>query len=255
MEEQFPQGIRLQKWIAQAGVASRRSAEEMIRAGRVRVNGAVVRDLGVRVDPERDEVRVDGEIRGRRGPQVTVLFHKPGRCVTTLHDPEGRRTVADFVRGLPVRVFPVGRLDYDATGLLVLTSDGELAHRLQHPRYGVAKSYEVKLKGRPHAAALATLRTGVELEEGRTAPAEVAVIKRLAAATWVSLVLHQGWYRQIKRMCAAVGHPVLKIKRVAYGPLRLGSLPQGTYRLLTAKEREALWLAVGGEAAAAPRGR
>jgi 23S rRNA pseudouridine2605 synthase len=235
------EGIRLQKVIAEAGVASRRAAEEMIRTGRVQVNGRIVVEQGLRVDPEQDEIKVDGTILSRPESKVYLLFYKPGGCVTTVSDPQGRRTVLDLIDGVDARVFPVGRLDYDAEGLLVLTNDGFLANRLQHPRYGVPKIYEVKVKGRPDERALARLRQGVVLEEGRTAPAEVSVLRLLPKAAWLRIVLHQGWNRQIKRMGEAVGYPVSKIRRVGYGPLEPGELKPGAFRPLTPREVRKLY--------------
>jgi 23S rRNA pseudouridine2605 synthase len=234
------EGIRLQKAIAQAGLMSRRAAEESIREGRVVVNGKVVTEMGVRVSPERDEIEVDRKRIFLREAKAYFLLYKPRGCVTTAIDPRGRKTVLDFLPEREVRVFPVGRLDYDAEGLLILTNDGMLAHRLQHPRYGIAKVYEVKVKGHPGDEALKRLRTGVILEEGRTAPAEVETIRRAQDNTWLRIVLHQGWNRQIKRMGDAVGHPVLKIKRSGYGPLRLGGLKPGEFRPLVAREVELL---------------
>jgi 23S rRNA pseudouridine2605 synthase len=234
-------GIRLQKVLAQAGVASRRAAEEMIRQGRVIVNGEVVTELGHRVDPDRDQILVDRQSITTGQKKVYLLFYKPRLCVTTLSDPQGRKTVMDFIPDAEVRLFPVGRLDYDAEGLLLLTNDGELGNRLQHPRYGVSKTYEVKVKGHPDPSALDRLRTGVVLEEGKTGPSEVSVIRLLPNAAWMRIVLHQGWNRQIKRMGEAVGHPVLKIKRVAYGPLTLGKLQPGASRPLTALEVQKLY--------------
>jgi 23S rRNA pseudouridine2605 synthase len=234
-------GVRLQKVIAQAGLASRRAAEEMIRQGRVAVNGRVVTALGYCVDPRRDEVVVDGKTISIAEKKVYLLFYKPKLCVTTLKDPQGRQTVIDLIPDFGVRLFPVGRLDYDAEGLLLLTNDGLLGNRLQHPRYGVAKTYEVKVQGRPDAEVLNRLRSGIVLEEGKTAPAEVSILRLLPKAGWLRIVLHQGWYRQIKRMGEAVGHPVLKIKRVAYGPLTLGKLMPGAFRTLSSKEVRRLY--------------
>ncbi len=229
-------GIRLQKVIARAGLASRRAAEEMIREGRVAVNGEVIRELGVRVDPRLDEVRVDARPLPVAAEEAYLLFYKPRQCVTTLKDPQGRRTVADFVPLDKMRLFPVGRLDYDAEGLLLLTNNGPLAHRLQHPRYGVRKTYEVKVKGQPDERALHKLRSGILLKEGVTGRAEVTVLRVLPTSSWLQIVLHQGWYRQLKRMGEAVGHPVLKIKRTGYGFLQAGSLTPGASRPLTAAE-------------------
>jgi 23S rRNA pseudouridine2605 synthase len=237
--------IRLQKVIARAGVASRRAAEEMIRQGRVQVNGRVVTEMGLRVEPGRDEVRVDGKAVGDGKSRLHLLVNKPRNCVTTTRDPQGRKTVLDLVGKQGTRIFPVGRLDFDAEGLLLLTNDGELAHRLQHPSYGVRKEYEVKVRGVPREETLERLRSGIELEEGTTAPAEVERIRRVEGGAWLRIVLHQGWNRQIKRMGEAVGHPVLKIRRVGYGPLRLRDLPAGRYRRLTPREADSLYRAVG----------
>lgn len=231
-----PIGVRLQKVMAQAGVASRRGAEEIIRQGRVAVNGKVVTELGFRVDPQKDEIRLDQEIISAEEAKLYLLFYKPKHCVTTTYDPQGRRTVFAFLPDFGIRIFPVGRLDYDSEGLLLLTNDGLLANRLQHPRYGVPKTYEVKVWGRPNDRALDRLRKGVLLEEGKTAPSQVDVLKLLPRATWLRMVLHQGWNRQIRRMGEAVGHPVIKIKRVGYGPLQPGRLEPGNFRPLDPDE-------------------
>ncbi len=227
--------VRLQKFLAQAGVGSRRAAEELIRQGRVEINGATA-ELGSRVDPLRDDVKLDGAPLSLQARKVVLAFHKPRNCITTAHDPQGRTTIFDLLPDLGVRIFAVGRLDYDAEGLLLLTNDGELGNRLLHPRYGISKLYEVKVKGHPNVNALERLRSGVVLEEGTTAPALVEVIRELPKASWLEITLHQGWNRQLKRMGEAVGHPVLKIKRVAYGPLHLGSLKPGEYRELNGDE-------------------
>ncbi|SPF46333.1 Uncharacterized RNA pseudouridine synthase aq_1464 [Syntrophobacter sp. SbD1] len=223
--------MRLQKFLAQAGVSSRRAAEELIGQGRVDVNGEKAA-IGCSVDPLNDRIRLDGKPVSLQEKRVLVVFNKPGGCVTTVSDPQGRRTVLDFLPDFGQRIFPVGRLDYDAEGLLLLTNDGELANRLLHPRYGISKVYDVKIKGHPDKKALQQLRTGIRMEEGVTAPAEVEVIRELPNAAWLRITLHQGWNRQIKRMCMAVGHPVLKIRRIAYGPVRIGRLATGQHRLL-----------------------
>lgn len=228
--------VRLHKYIAQAGLASRRTAERWILEGRVSVNGAVITALGTTVDPDRDDVRVDGRrvppVRGRE----VLLLHKPRFCLTTVKDPQGRPTVMDYLQGLSVRVYPVGRLDWDASGALLLTNDGELANRLMHPAYGIEKVYQVQVQGVPTAEQLAQLRRGVPLEEGVTAPAAVRLVRRAQTSAWLEIRLHQGWYRQIKRMGEAVGLPVLQIHRTAYGPISLGTLPAGRWRRLTERE-------------------
>ncbi len=238
-------GVRLQKVLAQAGLGSRRTAEEIIRQGRVAVNGSIVRELGTRVRPETDDIRVDDAPIGLESRKAVLLFNKPGNCVTTLRDPQGRKTVMDYLPPLGIRLFPVGRLDYDAEGLLLLTNDGLLAHRLQHPRHGVSKIYEVKVRGIPGEEALIRLRSGVPLARGVTAPAQVSVLRHSSKTSWLKMVLHQGWYRQIKQMGEAVGHPVLKIRRVGYGPLRLGDLKPATFRYLTSKETRRLYGMLG----------
>ncbi|SPJ13656.1 Uncharacterized RNA pseudouridine synthase aq_1464 [Syntrophobacter sp. SbD2] len=227
--------MRLQKFLAQAGIASRRAAEELIRQGRVEVNGGKAQ-LGLSVDPLKDLVSLDGKPVTLRTNRIVLAFYKPSGCVTTASDPQGRRTVLDFFPDFEERIFPVGRLDYDAEGLLLLTNDGELANRLLHPRYGISKVYDVKIKGHPDKKAIEQLRSGVRIEEGVTAPAEVEIIRELPNAAWLRITLHQGWNRQIKRMGLAVGHPVLKIRRIAYGPVRLGTLSPGRRRLLRLDE-------------------
>lgn len=233
--------IRLQKILSQAGVASRRAAEEMIRQGRVTVNGEVVTEMGSGADPDTDRIRVDGNPVVPAARKVYLLLNKPAGCVTTFRDPQGRKTVFDFIPEAGERVFPVGRLDYDAEGLLILTNDGYLANRLQHPRYGVSKVYEVKVAGTPDERALGKLRNGVRLKEGVTSPAEVEIIGCLPNSCWLRITIHQGWYRQIKRMGEAVGHPVQKIKRIAYGPLVLGNVKPGASRALSQQEVRALY--------------
>jgi 23S rRNA pseudouridine2605 synthase len=236
---------RLQKILSAAGITSRRAAENLILEGRVSVNGQVVRELGSKAVLGRDEIRVDGKVVEPEVERVVVALFKPRRCVTTLHDPQGRTTVADVVGNLPVRVYPVGRLDYDADGLLLLTNDGELAHRLQHPRYKVAKTYLVKVRGRPGEEALARLQQGVDLEDGTTAPAELKVVGDGDMATWLSLTLREGRKHQVKRMCAAVGHPASKLRRTKMGPIDLGTLRSGESRRLKSREVRALRKAVG----------
>ena len=234
-EQQAAGAMRLQKFLAQAGVASRRAAEQLIRQGRVEVNGHPA-EIGESVDPSRDRVRLDGKPVALGSRRVLIAFNKPSGCVTTASDPQGRKTVMDFLPDFGARIFPVGRLDYDAEGLLLLTNDGELANRLLHPRYGVSKVYDVKIKGHPDRKTIEELRNGVRIEEGVTAPAQVEVLRRLPGSAWIRLTLHQGWNRQIKRMGLAVGHPVLKIRRIAYGPVDLGRLPTGEHRRLSLDE-------------------
>ena len=236
----------MQKILARAGLASRRGAEKLIKAGRVSVNGQVVENLGAKADPVKDLIEVDGSPVGRSEEPAYYLFYKPAGYLTTMTDPQGRPTVARFLADLPVRAFPVGRLDWDAEGLLILTNDGELANHLMHPRYHVPKTYRVKVQGHPSPEALARL-TGGELLIGDkpAAPAEVEVIKRGPDRTWLLLTISEGRHRQVKRMCSRIGHPVMKLKRVAYGPLSLGRMSPGDFRPLTKTEIQALKKAAG----------
>ncbi len=232
--------VRLQKVIADAGVTSRRKAEDLMRQGRVTVNGKVIRELGTRVDPGRDHVKVDGRRVNTALPHVYLMLNKPLRYLSALSDPHGRPTVAELLPGVGLRVFPVGRLDYDAEGLLLLTNHGELAQALLHPRYHVPKTYLVKLKGVLSEEEIKALEHGVDLEDGRTAPARVQKVRKAEQNSWVELTIHEGRQHQVKRMLEAVGHPVLKLQRVRFGPLALGDLPSGEYRYLTDREANAL---------------
>ena len=229
--------MRLNAFLARAGVASRRRADELIRAGRVRVNGEPGQ-LNTVVG-RHDVVEVDGA-RVERQPLAYVLLNKPPGVVTTASDPQGRRTVVDLVPTEP-RVVPVGRLDADTTGALLLTNDGELAHRLAHPRYGVPKVYEAEVEGSPSDDVIARLRDGVELEDGLSAPAGV---RRLGRGR-LELTLHEGRKHQVKRMCESVGHPVRRLRRVRYAELDLAGLEPGGWRELTPEEVAALKAAVG----------
>lgn len=236
---------RLQKFLSRAGIASRRGAEEMIRAGRVRVNGLVVTEMGVRVDPARDVVQVDGRRVQAEAVPLTVMLHKPYGYISSRRDPQGRRVVMELLpESLRGRLYPVGRLDYEATGLLLLTSDGELAHRLMHPSRQVPRTYRVTVSGKVSQEALRQLRAGVELN-GRRVAAGVAVKKREEGKTVLEISVWEGRYHLVKRLLEQVGHPVLKLKRLAFGPLRLGRLARGAYRPLTAAELAAVMAEVG----------
>ena len=240
---------RLQKVMAEAGVASRRACEELIRQGRVQVNGQVVTELGTRVDPNQDEIRVDGAPISSPVEKVYLILNKPPGYISTVRDPWGRPTVLDLIPHQE-RLYPVGRLDAESEGLLLLTNDGGLTHRLTHPRYEHDKEYLALVKGRPQDAVLSQLRQGVGLEEGRTAPARVSTVSRKEkldtppGTTWLRIVIHEGKKRQIRRMCAAVGHPVQRLIRVRMGPIELGDLPVGEYRPLSAKEVRRLRLPI-----------
>lgn len=221
---------RIQKVLAAAGVASRRAIEEMVAGGRITVNGQPAR-LGQRIDPDRDKVEVDGSPVGLRADLVYYLLNKPPGVVTTASDPQGRPTVVEIVPSDP-RVFPVGRLDADSEGLLLLTNDGELTHRLTHPSFGVDKEYLVQVEGRPSRGALRRLREGVGLDDG----AARAVAVSLPEPSVIRIVVHEGRNRLVRRMCAAIGHPVIRLVRTRIGPLADRKLPPGKWRELSQSE-------------------
>ena len=241
--------MRLQKAMADAGVASRRSAEEMIRTGRVTINGETVSAMGIKVDPEKDHIKVDGRHIKPPAPKAYVILNKPKDVLTTLarSETDDRLTIEPFLRGVNRRVFPVGRLDYDTEGLLLLTNDGELGERLLHPRYHVPKTYLTKIKGTLQEEEIRQLETGVRLQEGVTLPSHVKKIRKVQENSWIELTIFEGRTHQVKRMLESVGHPVLKLKRLRFGPLSLGGLPAGEYRFLTDPEIHRLK-----EAAASP---
>jgi 23S rRNA pseudouridine2605 synthase len=242
-------GERLQKYLARAGVASRRHAEELIRAGAVSVNGDVVRELGTRVDPERDVVRVRGQVVRPSAEHLYILLNKPTDSVTTSSDTHGRRTVLDLLPDAwrAARVYPVGRLDRDTEGLLLLTNDGELALRLAHPRYALPKEYRALVAGRPNAEAIARLARGIFLpgEARPTTPARIWIERPAGRETWMGMELHEGRNRQVRRMFDAIGHPALELKRIRVGPLTLVGLAPGAARQLADDELAALRRAVG----------
>jgi len=237
---------RLQKVIAGAGVASRRKAEELIREGRVAVNGVVIKDMGRKVNPNKDKIRVNGRFLPPPPEKRYLLFHKPPGMVTSMRDPEGRADLGKSLQqfGEKERVFPVGRLDYNSSGLLLLTNDGEMANRLLHPRFEISKVYQVKVSGIPGEKTLSVLRQGIKLEDGMATALSVRIMKLLGRKAWLEIEVHEGRNRIVRRMCEAVGHPVEKLKRVRIGPLSLGSLPPGAMRPLLPKEIKELKRAV-----------
>jgi 23S rRNA pseudouridine2605 synthase len=249
---------RLQKIIAAAGVASRRKAEELISGGLVQVNGTTVTELGSKADPEHDHIRVNGKLLHGAQRHVYLLLNKPKGYVTTAHDPEGRPTVMNLIRGVGARVYPVGRLDYASEGILLMTNDGDLAHKLMKAASHVAKTYVVKVSGKPSEDALDKLRGGLSIatDEGkrvRTAPAQIRIV-RDAANPWYEVTLIEGRNRQIRRMFEEVGHHVEKIKRVKFGPLAL-DVPPGEFRRLSPQEVDRLKTAASGKVTAAPKPR
>jgi len=232
---------RLQKVLAAAGVASRRKCEEIIAAGRVTVNGKTVTELGLKIDPTKDEIAVDGKKIAKQ-QKVYLAFHKPKGVISSVKDPAGRQTVLDYMHGVKERVYPVGRLDYDTEGLILLTNDGEFANLLMHPRYHVPKTYLVHTKGVPHGEVLDKLRSGVMLDDGMTAPAEVEYAdvdpdKREAV---IQITIYEGRNRQVRRMFEAVGAPVVRLRRIRFGSVLLGGLPRGKWRRLTKEEVDEL---------------
>ena len=236
---------RLQKFMAEAGVASRRACEELIRQGRVTVNGETA-SLGRSVEPEQDRVELDGKPVQKEQRRTVILLYKPRGVVSTSSDPEGRRTVQDYFREIPERLYNVGRLDLNSEGLLLMTNDGALANRLTHPRYGVEKTYYAVCDGRLTASEAARLTNGVELEDGVTAPARVDAVRTTQCGdTSFLITIHEGRNRQIRRMLEAVGHRTLRVKRERFGPLSLGTLAPGEWRKLSDEEIKKLENALG----------
>lgn len=232
--------VRLQKILARAGVASRRGAEELIRCGRVSVNGKIETELGSRADPALDDIRLDGERVRRPEHLFYIMGHKPRGVLTSMADPRKRPTIRTLWPALPKGAFPVGRLDFHSSGLLLLTNDGELAGNLLHPRYKVRKSYLVKVRGHAEEKSLARLRRGVKLEDGLTAAADVRIVHALEKKSWIEVSITEGRYREVRRMCEAVGLFVEKLVRSEFGPLKLGKLRPGEVRLLTVREIQSL---------------
>jgi 23S rRNA pseudouridine2605 synthase len=251
------EGIRLQKFLAEAGLASRRKAEALITAGRVQVNAKTVTELGTRVDPARDLVTVDGGLVSQREEKSYYLLYKPSGCVTTASDPQGRPTALEYLRGVKERVFAVGRLDYDAEGALLLTDDGELANRLAHPRYGHRRIYLAKVRGEPPEGALERLLAGVRLEDGPAKALEAAIHERVEKNVWVRLAVAEGRTHLVKRLCEAVGLQIQRLFRPEFGGVTVEGLRPGKFRSLTAVEVRRMKALVGlgdGPAAAATAG-
>lgn len=246
---------RLQKVMAHAGIASRRAAERMIRDGRVSVNGTVVTELGTRVDPALDAVKIDGK-RLPTPPKTHtyLLLNKPRGYVTTLSDPEKRPTVRHLLAGVAARVYPVGRLDFDSEGLLLLTDDGDLARDLMHPSSGVPKTYLAKVRGTPDAAALERIARGVRIEGRATLPARARITRR-GDNSWLEVTVIEGRNRQVRRMLEAVGHPVQRLRRTVYAGISLGALPSGAFRHLTPSEVSRLRKAIQPRSPEPRRGR
>src|SRR5687768_645995 len=232
---------RLQKIIAHAGFASRREAETMIREGRVTLNGRVVTELGTRADAAKDHIKVDGKLITRAETHRYILLYKPKEVMTTVEDPQGRRTVIDLVRGVRERIYPVGRLDFHSEGLVLLTNDGDLAFKVSHPKHGSVKTYHVKVRGVPEQRIIEKLERGITLEGKRTLPCQIERLKTTGRTddegnSWFEVKLREGRTQQIRKMFQAVGHPVSKLRRVAIGPISDPQLSSGNWRELTSKE-------------------
>ncbi|SHF04037.1 pseudouridine synthase [Desulforamulus putei] len=236
---------RLQKVLAKAGVASRRHAEELITGGKVMVNGRVVTELGTKVDAYKDKILVNGKPIPPPEKKVYLLLHKPRGYVTTLSDERGRKTVLDLLEGVEQRVYPVGRLDYDSEGLLLMTNDGELTHALTHPKHQVKKTYLARVEGVPEPEKLQAMAKGLQLEDGLTAPAEVKIVDIQNGRALLQISIHEGRNRQVRRMCEHIGHRVLRLRRVRIGPLELGNLKPGEFRPLTRQELKELMSLAG----------
>ncbi|MCM0082325.1 rRNA pseudouridine synthase [Geomonas sp. Red32] len=244
---------RLQKILSQAGVASRREAEKIILDGRVKVNGEVVAELGSKADPDNDVITVDGKAIVVAENRVVILLYKPVGYMTTMKDPEGRPIVTDLLKGVKERVYPIGRLDYNTEGLLLLTNDGELANTLMHPSHEVDKGYLVRVSGKVSEEQIGKLTEGVELEDGMTAPAKVAPVSESEHNSWISITIHEGRYRQVRRMCEAVGLSVVRLKRSRYDFLEIGDLKPGNFRFLAPEEVTRLKRKVYAGSGRAPR--
>jgi len=231
---------RLQKIISAAGITSRRASEELILNGQVTVNGIVVSELGSKADPAKDVITVNGKKLQVSEKRVYILLNKPTGYITALKDSQGRQLVTDLLNGVPERVYPVGRLDYNTEGLLLLTNDGDWANRLMHPRHEIEKEYHVRVRGKIVAQQLKRMAEGIELEDGKTAPAVVRLVKDGEQNDWISVVIHEGRNRQVRRMCEAVSLSVVRLKRIRYGNLSIGTLRTGQFRYLSEAEAREL---------------
>jgi 23S rRNA pseudouridine2605 synthase len=234
--------VRLQKYLAGCGIASRRKAEEMISQGRITVDGEVITAMGAQIDPATQEIRLDGKLVTPHDDLLYILLNKPQGYVTTLSDPQGRPIVTSLLHGIKARLFPVGRLDLDTEGALILTNDGELAQKIQHPSHEVTKTYEAQVLGRPAEKMLQKLEHGILLEEKKTAPAKLTVIARQSGTTSIRITIHEGRKRQVRKMFQAIGHPVIHLKRIAYGHLLLQGLKIGKYRFLTPEDLKKIFI-------------
>ena len=227
------QTIRLQKYLAECGVASRRKAEQLISQGSISVDGTTITEMGYKIDPKQQKVRHKGKLVKQKKKHTYILLNKPKGYVTTMSDPQGRPIVTSLLKDLDIRLFPVGRLDIDTEGALLLTDDGDLAHKILHPSHESTKTYEVLIKGIVSRGNVRKLEQGVEIDGRKTWPAKVSKIEKQGSACRLVISIHEGRNRQVRKMFGAIGYPVINLKRIAYGQLRLGSLKSGAYRFLT----------------------
>ncbi len=232
--------MRLQKFMAQCGIASRRKSEEIIASKRVKVNGVVITELGYKIDPLTDIITVDGKRVKNREKKIYIMMNKPKGYVTTVSDEFNRKTVLDLIKGVKERVYPIGRLDFDTSGLLLLTNDGELAYKLIHPKFEVVKTYIATIAGKPSDEALERFRHGLEIDGYVTSEAEIEVLSSVNDKSVVRIQIHEGKNRQIRKMCDKIGHPVTSLKRIAIGELELGTIKKGCWRFLNDNEIEYL---------------
>jgi len=234
--------IRLQKYLARCGVASRRKAEEIIRQGRVRVDGIVVTAMGSRITPGKQTISLDGKDLKDDIQPIYFLLNKPKGYVTTVSDPQGRPIVTSLIKDIQTRLFPVGRLDLDTEGALILTNDGELAQKIQHPKFEVNKSYEARVLGVPNQGKIGRLEKGILLDGKKTSPARIQFKKKYKNSSVIRITIHEGRKRQVRKMFQAIGHPVTHLKRISYGQLHLGNLPTGSYRRLNVSDIKKIFL-------------
>ncbi|EOD01088.1 pseudouridine synthase [Caldisalinibacter kiritimatiensis] len=232
--------MRLQKYMAKCGIASRRKSEHLIQKGLIKVNGNVITELGYKIDPANDIVEYKNKIIKMEEKKVYILLNKPVGYITTVKDQFNRPTVLDLIKEVKERVYPVGRLDFDTSGLLIITNDGELTYKLTHPSHEIVKTYIAKVKGIPNESKLNNFRNGLYIDGYITSKADINVIRELKNSSVLKIKIHEGKNRQVRKMCAKIGHPVISLKRIAIGKLRLNDLPKGQWRFLTQKEIEYL---------------
>lgn len=232
--------MRLQKFIAHAGIASRRAAEDLIKQGRVKVNGTVITDMGISVS-EADIVEVDGITLENEDEKVYIMLNKPVGYVSSAKDQFGRQTVLDLVKDIKKRLYPVGRLDYDTSGLILLTNDGDFTYRMTHPKHEISKVYEALISGVPSSEEIKRFETGLEIEDYITSPAQISIVYTNGNNTLVHITIHEGKNRQVRKMCLAIGHKVITLRRISIGPIALGDISEGKWRKLTPDELKSLY--------------